>query len=92
MNIIIMLQGERGGQVIYGEHSVHLLSLGESASVPSQMLVGTAEEEKPPIRIIPESPTQILPTPLPPPGKQRHLVKVSAQFPEPMQHDFLNDK
>lgn len=88
----MMLQGERGGKAIYGEHSVHLLSLGESACVPSQILVGTAEEEKPPIRIIPESPTQILPTPLPPPAKQRHLVKVSAQFPEPAQHDFLNDK
>ncbi|KAK4309286.1 hypothetical protein Pmani_019075 [Petrolisthes manimaculis] len=90
--ITIWWKSERGGQMTYGEHSVHLKSLGESVIVPSQMLVGTAEEEKPPIRIIPESPTQLLPSLIPPPAKQRNLVKVSAQFPGPTQHDFLSDK
>ncbi|XP_037790203.1 uncharacterized protein LOC119585609 isoform X1 [Penaeus monodon] len=83
------LQGERGGHTIWGQHSIYLENLGNSASIPQSPVILTGEEEKPPVRIIPETPPSPIQSPVPPPSQQKHLVKVSADFPQGMEHDFL---
>ncbi|XP_042232153.1 trafficking protein particle complex subunit 8-like isoform X3 [Homarus americanus] len=92
MVVTVIWKGERGGHETWGQHSVHLKSLGDSVSIPSSPLIQAGEEEKPPIRIIPESPPQILQSPLPPAFKQKHLVKISAHFPDCMEHDFMTNR
>lgn len=87
-----IFQGERGGHETWGQHSVYLKSLGDSISFPVTPISQAGEEEKPPIRIIPENPLQLIPTSLPPASKQKHMVKVSAQFPGSMEHDFITSK
>ena len=89
---LFFFQGERGGHETWGQHSVYLKSLGDSISFPVSSLTLAGEEEKPPVRIIPETPLQFLPTTLPPASKQKHMVKVSAHFPGSMDHDFISSK
>lgn len=92
MVVTAVWKGERGGRETWGQHSVHLKSLGDSISFPVSPISQAGEEEKPPIRIIPETPLQLVPTTLPPGSKQKHMVKVSAQFPGSMEHDFISNK
>ncbi|XP_071516837.1 trafficking protein particle complex subunit 8 isoform X2 [Panulirus ornatus] len=85
-------QGERGGHEIWGQHSINMQSLGNTVVIPCSPLSQAGEEEKPPVRIIPETSPQLLQSPLPPPSKQKHLVKVSAHFPDSMEHDFVANR
>ena len=89
---ILIFQGERGGHETWGQHSVHLKSLGDSISFPVSSISQAGEEEKPPVRIIPEAPVQLIPPILPPASKQKHMVKVSAHFPSSMDHDFTTNR
>lgn len=90
--LVFLLQSERGGQEIWGQHSAHVQSLGDIVNAPEIALSQMGEEEKPPVRIIPETPLQPVQSPLPPPSKQKHLVKVSAHFPKSVEHDFVANK
>lgn len=88
MVVTVLWMGVRNGITTWGQHSVLLQSLRDSVSVPNLPLIQAGEEEKPPIRIIPETPLPPIQSPLPPVEKQKHLVKVSANFPHYMEHDF----
>ncbi|KAK8399491.1 hypothetical protein O3P69_003521 [Scylla paramamosain] len=92
MVVTAIWKGERGGHETWGQHSVHLKSLGDSISFPVSSISQAGEEEKPPVRIIPETPVQLIPTILPPASKQKHMVKVSAHFPCSMDHDFITNR
>lgn len=92
MVVTAIWKGERGGHETWGQHSVHLKSLGDSISFPVSSISQAGEEEKPPVRIIPETPVQLMPTILPPAAKQKHMVKVSAHFPSSMDHDFITNR
>ncbi|XP_064097927.1 trafficking protein particle complex subunit 8-like isoform X2 [Macrobrachium nipponense] len=89
MVVTVLWMGQRNGTQTWGQHSVHLQNLCDSVCVPNLPLIQTGEEEKPPIRIIPEVPLPPIQSPLPPPDKQKHLVKVSANFPSLVEHDFF---
>lgn len=92
MVVTVLWKGERGGRETWGQHSIHLKNLGDSVSIPSLPLGHAGEEEKPPIRIIPETPLQLLQSPLPAASKQKHFVKISAQFPDCLDHDFIANR
>ena len=82
----------RNGSQTWGQHSVHLQNLCDSCSVPNLPLIQAGDEEKPPIRIIPEVPLPLVQSPIPPPEQQTHLVKVSADFPGVLEHDFVTNR
>lgn len=92
MVVSILWKGERGGREIWGQHSIYLKNLGDGVSIPSSPLCQAGEEEKPPIRIIPETSLQPLQSPLPQASKLKHLVKISAQFPKCLEHDFISNR
>lgn len=92
MVLTVLWKGERGGHTIWGQHSIYLENLGNSASIPQSPVILTGEEEKPPVRIIPETPPSPIQSPVPPPSQQKHLVKVAADFPQGMEHDFLANR
>ncbi|KAG0708057.1 Trafficking protein particle complex subunit 8 [Chionoecetes opilio] len=92
MVVTAVWKGERGGREIWGQHSIHLMCVGDSISFPVSSLVQAGEEEKPPVRIIPETPLQLTPAAIPPASKQKHMVKVSAHFPDSMDHDFVTNR
>lgn len=93
MVLTLLWKGVRGDRTTWGQHSIELVRIGDSASAPESPTPQPGDgqlEEKPPLRIIPEEPKKSALAHTPIIHKQVHLVKVSAEFPEEVDHDFTS--
>ena len=89
MVVTVLWKANTAEGTIWGQHSVHLEDLGVPVTVPQYPLgLTAAQEEKPPIRIIPEHPPSPASSLLPPPERLKDLVKVAGRFPSRAEHDF----